>query len=363
MVSVPSGRSTLTGEHRRAARPPPSPIVPPCAAGAGDPPKSWGESVRLPSRARTVGQPFRTTRPNPTANPVGGTWKESPPLASSHRKSRPTGTRVAGIRTPAFATAALRLRRPALPDRRRRARAPPRRPTTGRASRRSRRRSTTSTTRPSRPPTQYNAAKEKAAKQQSRVDALLDDVAQRTQKLNDAREELGSFAAAQYRTGSATPDTTTTFLLADDPQDYFDQNQLMDRLTARQKDAVDDYVTQQAETTQKRAGGRRRASSRSPSRRTTLQTTKPPSRRSSREARRLLSKPDRRGEGAARGDRAEEAGGGPRKAQELARQQQAAEQQRPAGSRVAAVDGRHRPRTRRRRRLRTPRTPPRPRRS
>jgi cell wall-associated NlpC family hydrolase len=97
----------------------------------------------------------------------------------------------------------------------------------------------------------YNSAKEKTTKQRKRVDTLLDDVAKRTQKLNEAREELGSFAAAQYRTGASAPDTAT-FLLADTPQDYFDQTQLMDRMTGRQKVAVDDYVTQQSETMKKR---------------------------------------------------------------------------------------------------------------
>ncbi|GAA4952816.1 hypothetical protein GCM10023238_18970 [Streptomyces heliomycini] len=97
----------------------------------------------------------------------------------------------------------------------------------------------------------YNAAKERTAKQRKQVGTLLDDVAERTQKLNDAREELGSFAAAQYRTGAGLPDTAT-FLLADTPQDVFDQRQVLDRITGRQKDAVDDYVTQQSETMKKR---------------------------------------------------------------------------------------------------------------
>ncbi|MEU8866633.1 C40 family peptidase [Streptomyces umbrinus] len=97
----------------------------------------------------------------------------------------------------------------------------------------------------------YNAAKEKTTKQKKRVDTLLDDVARRTEKLNDAREELGTFAAAQYRTGAAAPDTAS-LLLADNPQDYFDQTHLMDRLTSRQKQSVDDYVTQQTATAEKR---------------------------------------------------------------------------------------------------------------
>jgi len=97
----------------------------------------------------------------------------------------------------------------------------------------------------------YNAAKEKTTKQRKNVDTLLDDVAKRTQKLNAEREQLGSFAAAQYRTGAAAPDTAT-FLLADSPQDYFDQTQLMGRLTSRQKSAVDDYFTEQSATMKKR---------------------------------------------------------------------------------------------------------------
>ncbi|MGK9460749.1 NlpC/P60 family protein [Streptomyces sp. G6] len=165
---------------------------------------------------------------------------------ASHRKPRPTGTRVAGIRTPALATAALTSvallsqtasatpsdeDKPSLEEVEKKVDDLYRQ--AGSATEK------------------YNAAKEKTAKQRKRVNNLLDDVAQRTQKLNEAREELGSFASAQYRTGAVLPQTAT-FLLADSPQDYFDQNQLMSRLTGRQKDAVDDYVTQQSETMKKR---------------------------------------------------------------------------------------------------------------
>ncbi|MGW5006083.1 NlpC/P60 family protein [Streptomyces parvulus] len=165
---------------------------------------------------------------------------------ASHRKSRPTGPRVVGIRTPALATAALTSvallsqtanatpsddDRPSLEEVEKKVDDLYRQ--AGSATEK------------------YNAAKEKTAKQRKKADALLDDVARRTQRLNDAREELGSFASAQYRTGTAVPETAT-FLLADSPQDYFDQNQLMGRLTGRQKTAVDDYVTQQSETMEKR---------------------------------------------------------------------------------------------------------------
>ncbi|MFA3873855.1 NlpC/P60 family protein [Streptomyces sp. MMCC 100] len=164
---------------------------------------------------------------------------------ASHRKSRPTGTRVAGIRTPVLATAALTS--VALLSQTADATPSDDRPTLEEVEKKvdDLYRQAGSATE------KYNAAKEKTTKQRKKVDTLLDDVAQRTQKLNDAREELGSFASAQYRTGASVPETAT-LLLADSPQDYFDQNQLMNRLTGRQKSAVDDYVTQQSETMKKR---------------------------------------------------------------------------------------------------------------
>ncbi|MEV4229038.1 NlpC/P60 family protein [Streptomyces bobili] len=167
-------------------------------------------------------------------------------MASQHRKPRPAGNRVAGIRTPALATAALTsvallsqtaTAAPSTDDK----------PSVEEVEKKVDdlyRQAETATEK-------YNAAKEKATKQRKQVDTLLDDVAQRAQKLNDAREELGSYAAAQYRTGASAPDTAT-FLLADTPQDYFDQTQLMGRMTERQKGAVDDYFADQAETMKKR---------------------------------------------------------------------------------------------------------------
>ncbi|MEV6587826.1 C40 family peptidase [Streptomyces acidicola] len=162
-----------------------------------------------------------------------------------HRKSRPARTRT-GIRTPALATAALTSMAlfsqtaTAAPS------------TDDKPSLEEVEKKVGDLYRQAESATdKYNAAEEKTAKQKKRVATLLDDVAKRTEKLNEAREQLGSFAAAQYRTGAAAPDTAT-MLLADNPQDYFDQTQLMDRLTERQKEVVDDYVTQRTETAQKR---------------------------------------------------------------------------------------------------------------
>ncbi|MEV7981908.1 NlpC/P60 family protein [Streptomyces sp. NPDC086519] len=165
---------------------------------------------------------------------------------ASHRKSRPSGTRAAGIRTPALATAALTS--VALLSQT--AEATP--STDGKPSLEEVEKKVDALYRQAESATEkYNAAKERTDRQRKQVDTLLDDVARRADRLNTAREELGTFAAAQYRTGAAAPDTAT-FLLADSPQDYFDQTQLMSRLTSRQKGAVDDYVTQQSATMKKR---------------------------------------------------------------------------------------------------------------
>ncbi|MFI7365889.1 NlpC/P60 family protein [Streptomyces sp. NPDC050149] len=98
---------------------------------------------------------------------------------------------------------------------------------------------------------QYNQAKEATTAQRSKVDTLLDDVAKRTEKLNEARRTLGTYAAAQYRGGTLAP--TATFFLADDPQSFFDQTHLMDRMTERQTRAVSDFRTQQVKASEQRA--------------------------------------------------------------------------------------------------------------
>ncbi|MFF3915292.1 NlpC/P60 family protein [Streptomyces sp. NPDC001852] len=166
---------------------------------------------------------------------------------ASHRKPRPGGTIGTGLRTPALATAAL-TSMAVLSQTAEAA------PSTDHAkpSLEEVEKKVDDLYRQAESATEkYDAAKERSVRQRGRVDALRDDLARRTARLNKAREELGSFAAAQYRTGTAAPDTAT-FLLANDPQDYFDQTQLMNRLTSREKSAVDDYIGEQAATMKKR---------------------------------------------------------------------------------------------------------------
>ncbi len=101
----------------------------------------------------------------------------------------------------------------------------------------------------------YNGAKEQADPQRGTVDRLLDESARRTQKMNDARRELGVYASAQYRTGGLSP--TAQLLLAQNPQQFADRSHLMDRLTGRQQQAVADYQEQQAQAVRQRADASR----------------------------------------------------------------------------------------------------------
>lgn len=122
-------------------------------------------------------------------------------MASSHRKPRSAGKRIAGIWTPAAddGNPGLGEVEKKVDDLYRRAE------------------SATET---------YNAAKERATRQRKRVDSRPDGTAERAQRPNSAREWLGAFTAAQYRARASAPDAPT-FLLPDTPHDYFEQAQLM----------------------------------------------------------------------------------------------------------------------------------------
>lgn len=133
----------------------------------------------------------------------------------------------------------------------------------------------------------YNQAKEATDKQKTKVDTLLDDVAKRTAKVNDARRTLGNYAAAQYRDGALAP--TATFFLADDPQSFFDQTHLMDRMAERQQQAVTEFRTQQAQASKQRAEAVKSLETLTASQ-TALRTSKQNVQTKLTEARTLLSK-------------------------------------------------------------------------
>ncbi|WP_307713917.1 C40 family peptidase [Streptomyces sp. V4I23] len=106
---------------------------------------------------------------------------------------------------------------------------------------------------------EYNKAKEATAEKRREVDTLFEEAATRAEKLNESRRALGAYAAAQYRTGAVTP--TAALLFADSPQAYFDQTQLMDRMTDQQRTAVTDYETRRAAAAKQRAEATKRLES------------------------------------------------------------------------------------------------------
>lgn len=183
---------------------------------------------------------------------------------------------------------------------------------------------------------QYNKAKAASTDQRAKVDGLLDAAAKRAEKLNETRRELGQLAAAQYRSGAVAP--TATFFLADDPQSYFDQDQLMARMTSQQQKTVSDFRTQQSEAATKRAEATKSLETLTEAQ-TTLRTSKQQVQEKLTEARTLLSELTAEEKARlAELERKKEAEA-KRKAEELARQQAAAaETERQAQEEAAAEE-------------------------
>lgn len=82
----------------------------------------------------------------------------------------------------------------------------------------------------------YNGAKEKADNAETSLGDLRDEAARKTEKLNSAREGLGSIAAAQYRSGGIDP--AVQLVLSSDPDQYLERATLADRADSRQAAAV-----------------------------------------------------------------------------------------------------------------------------
>ncbi|AZM54970.1 hypothetical protein DMA15_22365 [Streptomyces sp. WAC 01529] len=82
----------------------------------------------------------------------------------------------------------------------------------------------------------YNGAKEKARKAEKSLGGLRDEAARKTEKLNAARDSLGSYAAAQYRAGGIDP--SVQLALSSDPEQFLDRASLVDRAGSRQAAAV-----------------------------------------------------------------------------------------------------------------------------
>lgn len=82
----------------------------------------------------------------------------------------------------------------------------------------------------------YNGAKEKAESARQRLRALQDERVRREERLNSARAELGSVAAAQYRGGGLDP--ALQLVLSEDPDGYLEGAAVAERVGSRQRAAV-----------------------------------------------------------------------------------------------------------------------------
>ncbi|MCX5142343.1 MULTISPECIES: C40 family peptidase [unclassified Streptomyces] len=98
---------------------------------------------------------------------------------------------------------------------------------------------------------QYNGAKVKAAAVARSVDALRDEAARRTERLNAAREGLGSYAAAQYRAGGLDP--ALQLALSSDPDQYLQRASYVERAGERRATEVRTVQRQVADVAQVRA--------------------------------------------------------------------------------------------------------------
>ncbi|MER8154839.1 C40 family peptidase [Streptomyces sp. NPDC094472] len=78
----------------------------------------------------------------------------------------------------------------------------------------------------------YNGAKDTADKAREALDALRDQAARRTTRLNAARNALGAFATAQYRSGTIAP--ALQLALSSSPGQYLQRASLAERAGNRQ---------------------------------------------------------------------------------------------------------------------------------
>ncbi|NUL04571.1 C40 family peptidase [Streptomyces lunaelactis] len=97
----------------------------------------------------------------------------------------------------------------------------------------------------------YNGAKEQTAEARASLDALRDEAARRTERLNTSRNALGSIATAQYRAGGMDPGLQLA--LSSDPDQYLERAALAERAGARQAAAIAGVHQQLVEIAQLRA--------------------------------------------------------------------------------------------------------------
>ncbi|MEK9519838.1 NlpC/P60 family protein [Streptomyces sp. NPDC087908] len=98
---------------------------------------------------------------------------------------------------------------------------------------------------------QYNLAEERRGKLQDEIGNLQDKVARGQQELNTLRDQIGSVASAQYRSGGIDP--ALQLFLSADPDTYLDKASAIDQLSAQQADVLTSIQAKQRTLAQQRA--------------------------------------------------------------------------------------------------------------
>ncbi|MFF3556673.1 NlpC/P60 family protein [Streptomyces tsukubensis] len=96
----------------------------------------------------------------------------------------------------------------------------------------------------------FNGAKEKQDQLQKQVDAVQDRVARGQDELNTLRNNLGTVAAAQYRSGGIDP--ALQLFLSSDPDTYLDKASALDQIGSRHSDAIDAIQEKRRDLAQQR---------------------------------------------------------------------------------------------------------------
>ncbi|MDF3297150.1 C40 family peptidase [Streptomyces tropicalis] len=97
----------------------------------------------------------------------------------------------------------------------------------------------------------YDRADERANQLRHRVHDAQDRIARQQQRVNTLRDEVGSLAGAQYRTGGMDP--SLALLFSDDPADYLDRAAALDRIGAHQAGQLRELQRAARELAQERA--------------------------------------------------------------------------------------------------------------
>ncbi|MGW6419444.1 NlpC/P60 family protein [Streptomyces sp. NPDC055055] len=97
---------------------------------------------------------------------------------------------------------------------------------------------------------QYNLADERRGKLQTEIGNLQDKVARGQQELNALRDQIGSVASAQYRSGGIDP--ALQLFLSADPDTYLDKASAIDQLSAQQADVLTSIQAKQRTLAQQR---------------------------------------------------------------------------------------------------------------